>query len=133
MTAPNALVGTQTSTLNNLRSALKRKAYQTGLNVRSKTGEMAQRLADKCLAPPPQVEAGVPKMKPSNFADHHIHATIRKHMELPKLFGFSNPFYRSHGVRKGAETIIDGQSYVNFASYDYLGLNQHPAVLAAAS
>lgn len=44
----------------------------------------------------------------------------------------ANPFFRVHAGRAGAKTIIDGRTYDNFSSYDYLGLNQHPAVADAA-
>jgi 8-amino-7-oxononanoate synthase len=46
-----------------------------------------------------------------------------------------NPFHRSHDTAAGAETIIEGRTLVNFASYDYLGTNKrqevHDAVKAA--
>jgi 8-amino-7-oxononanoate synthase len=48
------------------------------------------------------------------------------------LAGLSDPYYRMHETRSGAEAIIDGQRLVNFASYDYLDLNGHPAIIAAA-
>ena len=48
------------------------------------------------------------------------------------LAGLENPFYRVHDVRAGDTTSIAGRTLVNFASYDYLGLNGHPDVVAAA-
>jgi 8-amino-7-oxononanoate synthase len=32
----------------------------------------------------------------------------------------------------GAETVIDARAYINFASYNYIGLNGHPEITAAA-
>ncbi|WP_457582250.1 aminotransferase class I/II-fold pyridoxal phosphate-dependent enzyme [Ensifer canadensis] len=46
--------------------------------------------------------------------------------------GIANPFYRAHQTAAGATTVIDGRKLINFASYDYLGLNRHAEVLARA-
>lgn len=65
-------------------------------------------------------------------------ATLAGYQELKtqnvagELLGLENPFYRSHQTRAGATTIIDGRECINFASYDYLGLNGHDEVIAAA-
>nr|WP_250152624.1 aminotransferase class I/II-fold pyridoxal phosphate-dependent enzyme [Ancylobacter radicis] len=48
------------------------------------------------------------------------------------VLGIANPFYRAHEGCAGATTRIDGREVINFASYDYLGLNAHPAVRHAA-
>ena len=48
------------------------------------------------------------------------------------LIGLANPFFRVHETRAGATTRIDGRSFTNFSSYDYLGLNGHCQVQAAA-
>ncbi len=47
--------------------------------------------------------------------------------------GIANPFFRVHDGRAGATTVIDGRTYDNYSSYDYLGLNGHPEVQAAAA
>ena len=112
--------------------ALKRRLVRTGLNLRVAIGSAAQRLADLCArddAAGPGRDRGP---LTSSFADLSAYKFIVKHRELGRLFGIQDPFYRCHGLRSGTETEIDGQRYVNFASYDYLGLNQHPAVIAAA-
>ena len=48
------------------------------------------------------------------------------------LIGLGNPFFRVHETRASATTRIAGKALTNFSSYDYLGLNGHPAVNAAA-
>src|SRR6267154_167192 len=57
---------------------------------------------------------------------------IRMIREAAEFLGISDPFFRVHEGIAGAETVIDGCSYVNFASYNYLGLNGHPRICAAA-
>jgi len=57
---------------------------------------------------------------------------VRVYQRIADLLGISNPFFRLHEGRASAETQIGGRALVNFSSYDYLGLNGHPAVAAAA-
>jgi 8-amino-7-oxononanoate synthase len=57
---------------------------------------------------------------------------IRMIREAAQFLGIADPFFRVHEGIAGAETLIDGCSYVNFASYNYLGLNGHPRISAAA-
>ncbi len=57
---------------------------------------------------------------------------IRMIREAADFLGIADPFFRVHEGIAGAETEIDGRCYVNFASYNYLGLNGHPQIVAAA-
>jgi len=47
-------------------------------------------------------------------------------------FGVASPYFRLHEGRAAAHTRINGRQALNFSSYDYLGLNGHPEVVAAA-
>lgn len=58
---------------------------------------------------------------------------IRLIREAAAYLGIADPFFRVHDGIAGAETVIDGRRYVNFASYNYLGLNGHPEIDAAAT
>jgi 8-amino-7-oxononanoate synthase len=49
------------------------------------------------------------------------------------LLGIANPFYRQHDMRAGATSMIAGRPVANFASYDYLGFNGHPAITKAVT
>lgn len=59
-----------------------------------------------------------------------------RQMKLQKsaadMLGVDNPFFHAHDGRAGATTSIGGRALLNFASYNYLGLNGHPEVNAAA-
>jgi 8-amino-7-oxononanoate synthase len=57
---------------------------------------------------------------------------IRMIREAAEFLGISDPFFRLHEGIAGAETVIDGRSFVNFASYNYIGLNGHPDIVSAS-
>lgn len=48
-----------------------------------------------------------------------------------ELLGLGDPFHRLHEGRSGTHAEIAGQTRLNFASYDYLGLNGHPEITEA--
>jgi 8-amino-7-oxononanoate synthase len=67
-----------------------------------------------------------------HVADLEGSKEIRRMREAAEFLGIADPFFRLHDGIAGAETTIDGNRYVNFASYNYLGLNGHSEIAAAA-
>jgi 8-amino-7-oxononanoate synthase len=57
---------------------------------------------------------------------------VEAHRAAGRMLGIGDPFYRPHQTASGATALIDGRHLVNFASYDYLGLNGHPDSIADA-
>jgi 8-amino-7-oxononanoate synthase len=57
---------------------------------------------------------------------------LRLQRSIGDKFGLENPYFRMHDARASAVTEIGGKSYINFSCYDYLGLNGHPEIVAAA-
>ncbi len=65
---------------------------------------------------------------PPRFDELPEFQRIQVQRDVSKLLGLENPFYRSHDGAAGATTSIAGRDLVNFASYDYLGLNSAAGV-----
>lgn len=78
-----------------------------------------------------QVEWSIPEQ----FTRFDRHPAYER-MMVPKAAGerlkLSNPFFHVHEAVAGAKTIIDGREFLNFSSYNYLGLSGHPLVSKAA-
>ncbi|NCB80347.1 MAG: aminotransferase class I/II-fold pyridoxal phosphate-dependent enzyme [Bacilli bacterium] len=72
---------------------------------------------------------------PESFTRFDCHPGYEK-LIVPQIaaghLGLRNPFFISHDGSAGAITQIDGKEYINFSSYNYLGLSGHPLVNKAA-
>jgi 8-amino-7-oxononanoate synthase len=78
---------------------------------------------------PPESTIFAPRLNVSELDGFREIQMIR---EAADLLGIADPYFRVHEGIAGAETLIGNKAYVNFASYNYLGLNGHPHIANAA-
>jgi len=74
-------------------------------------------------------ECGIGRLEVSELVGFQ---DIRMIREAAEFLGISDPFFRVHEGIACAETMIGNRVYVNFASYNYLGLNGHPNIVGSA-
>jgi 8-amino-7-oxononanoate synthase len=67
-----------------------------------------------------------------NVAELEGSQEIRMIREAAEFLGISDPYFRVHEGIAGATTVIGNRVYINFASYNYIGLNGHPLIANAA-
>ncbi len=66
------------------------------------------------------------------FDQHPDYQQIFLHKAAGRELNIPNPFFRVQTSVANNLCVIDGKEYINFASYNYLNLNGHPQVDAAA-
>ncbi|KZK88652.1 putative pyridoxal phosphate-dependent acyltransferase [Pseudovibrio sp. Ad46] len=109
------------------KSDKKKLSKDDRLNALSAVRRSKSALPKQKAAKPQADKAIAPK-----FADLPGFKEIRLQKAAADLLQINNPFFRAHDARAGATTLIDGETYLNFSSYDYLGLNGHEKVQEAA-
>lgn len=77
--------------------------------------------------------------QPDNIAEQHYRFHLHPDYQQLRIIndgaarlGIKNPFFKLHDGIAGATTKIGGQEYINYASYNYLGLSGDRRVAHAA-
>ncbi|ALM87363.1 aminotransferase class I/II-fold pyridoxal phosphate-dependent enzyme [Bordetella sp. N] len=78
---------------------------------------------------------GVGATIPEDFYRFHLHPGYKQiriiHDGAARL-GLQDPFFKLHEGNATDQTTIGGQTYINYASYNYLGMSGDPVVTQAA-
>ena len=75
------------------------------------------------VAPVVEVE---PEDSFEQFAEYRrLKSTMRQML----MTGVPNPYFTVHDGIVRDHTVVDGNELISFASYNYLGLSGHPAVM----
>ena len=66
------------------------------------------------------------------FSKSPEYVRFEKDLELAAKPGMENPFFKAHQAVTNDRAMIDGVEYINFCSYNYLGMSGDPAVTKAS-
>ncbi|HEU0223509.1 MAG TPA: aminotransferase class I/II-fold pyridoxal phosphate-dependent enzyme [Paracoccaceae bacterium] len=94
---------------------------------------LARRQRQRDDAPPPAMPASPARGTAAfDFSALPAHKQVRLTQAVADIAQLASPFFRVHDTARAPLTSIGGQACINFGSYNYLGLNDHPEVRAAA-
>jgi 8-amino-7-oxononanoate synthase len=119
--------------LHGLTAPLKERLIQDALQRRLRKVEQ-----EHAAPAVPRVSSSTPLRADSipdswcRFDLHPDYQQLRILNEGAEKLGVSNPFFRVHEGLAAASTVIGGETFTNFSSYNYLGLGGHAEVNAAA-
>jgi 8-amino-7-oxononanoate synthase len=68
----------------------------------------------------------------TRFDRHPLYERLLVQQTTMQLLNVPNPFFKPHDGLAAATTTMGGREFINFSSYNYLGLNGHPEVSRAA-
>ncbi|MGD0105614.1 MAG: aminotransferase class I/II-fold pyridoxal phosphate-dependent enzyme [Rhodopila sp.] len=109
--------------------SLRGKAF--GLSQEAKS-QLLERLVNRRGTQPPAADAKPVRPARPPLGDPQEREELHRVRKAGAILAIENPFFRSHDGIAAAETTIEGRRLLNLVSYNYLGLNGHPRVAAAA-
>lgn len=114
----------------------------TGLSEQLKERLIRQALQRRLQADQPEAKPDAPKANikvtddiPEQYYQFRLHPgyqQLRVINDSAARLGIASPYFRTHDGVAGVTTRIGGREYLNYASYNYLGLNGDPRVNEAA-
>lgn len=110
-----------------LSDSLKNKLIQKTLEHKLKRAEASPSALSHLLS-----GADARKKVFTRFDEHPVYKKMTIMRDGADSLGVSSPFFRVHEGTAGATSQINGQTVINFASYNYLDLSGNPAVNRAA-
>jgi 8-amino-7-oxononanoate synthase len=113
-----------------ITAQVKERLIQQALELRSHRAEQADSWPES-VKPEPADLADIPE----RFYRFHLHPgyeQLRVINDAAAKLGVGNPYFKVHDGIAGATTRIEGREFLNFASYNYLGLCGDPRVSRAA-
>ena len=114
---------------------------EAGRNLFGLSAQAKARLIEKLSSAAPIPSRGLPRRSDPdegsgdarlNVAELEGFREIQMMRDAAEFLGIADPFFRVHEGIAGAETMIGNRTYINFASYNYIGLNGHPEIAGAA-
>jgi 8-amino-7-oxononanoate synthase len=116
--------------LTGITSNVKERLVQQALERRLRRAEQVDARAE-----PVKLETSPAQDIPEKYFRFHLHPgyqQLRIIDDGAAKLGVANPYFKVHEGIAGVHTSIDGRTYLNFASYNYLGLSGDPRVSQAA-
>ncbi len=112
--------------------AVGRNLFGLSAQAKAKLVEKLSSAAVARLAPAPAGQAGEAAADRLDVTRLEAYREIRIIEETAEYLGIADPFFRTHEGIAGAETVIGNRPYINFATYNYIGLNGDPRIGEAA-
>lgn len=103
-----------------------------GTPARLPAGRVDSLISSMRIASVTPVAPPLRQRQTSSFAGLAAYKSMQQQKTAGDLLGIPSPYYRQHDAMAGRLSQVGGREVLNFTSYDYLGLNGHPEVQAAA-